>query len=179
MSIVEFIKFEGITPKLMNLLNYDKLICRINQQDKVISLLQKLDWSLPEDEQESAMIIIMDMFDAEDYGLLIIAGNKNTWFNAVRILKAIGYPKNKNALPSLTLLLQDLSWPGAEDSMYVLKEAGKEALIPLLEIVIESAADSSDFIWLAGMKQFVAFAQLKKSDFFNQNIYDLLQYAEW
>ena len=172
------IEFGGESPELRNLLNYDKLAKRVDQRDEIISLVQKLDWTLPEDVQEKAINTLIDTVHEDDYDLLIIAGHKFTWPNTIRVLNMAGYPKNKKALPSLFLLFQDLNWPGALEGMHVLIESDKGTLIPLLEIAIKSAFFSKDYIWLAGIKQFVEFAKISKSDFVNSNVYDLLEHAE-
>jgi len=60
----------------------------------------------------------------------------------------------------------------------VLKEVDKCILIPIIEIAISEAFNSSDFMWLAGIKYFLDIAGYIKSDFVNVNVYDLLKYAD-
>ena len=166
-------------PRFRNLLNYDKLIERMSRQDGIMSLINKLDWSLSKDEQVSAIKILIDTIDEDDCDLLLIAGGKQTWHNSIIVLKDVGYPRNKKALPSLILLLQDINWPGASEGMALLKGVAPDVLIPLLEVAIEEGYNSCDFIWLAGIKHFLTIAQINKTDFINHDVYELLEYADW
>jgi len=166
-------------PKYKELINYDNLISRLSQQNELITLINEFNLNLSDDEQERIVDILLDKVDEGDYDLLIDAGHKHTWPGTVRMLIKAGYPKNKKALPSLILLLQDINWPGAIEGMSALKEADKDVLIPLLEIAIEDAFNSNDYIWLAGIEDFLSFAQINKSDFTDEAIYGLLEYAEF
>jgi len=143
------------------MLNYDSVASRIKQSDKIPSLMSMLHWNISNDEATSTITQLLDVLCDDDYDMLMLAGHKHTWRNTVKLIAAAGYPKNKKALPSLVLQLQDLNWPGANEGMHVLKmahEADKDVLIPILEAAIESAFVDSDFIWLAGIKQFLALA---------------------
>ena len=108
-------------PRFRKLINYDKLIERVAQRDEIIQLVQDLETGLPEEVQKNSIEKILKIVD--DYDLLILAGHKHTYPATVQLLKDVGYPKNKKALPSLVLLLQDTNWPGAVEGMSVLKEA--------------------------------------------------------
>lgn len=165
-------------PKFRELLNYDKLIERVKQKDEIISLVSKLHWGMPEEVQKYAIKMIENTVNEDDYDLLIISGHTFTRPNIVEILKDAGYPKNRKALPSLILLLQDLNWPGAVEGMSVMKDAGKSALVPMLEIAIEEAHNTNDEDWLGWIKQFLEFAEINKSDFVNCEVYDLLEHVE-
>ena len=171
--------FDGLSPKLKHLLNYDNVSRRINQRDEIVSLVQKLSCILPMDVQEKAISTLICILGENDYDLLIIAGHKYTWLNTIKILSMAKYPKNQKALPSLLLLFQDLNWPGAIEGMHVLIKADKNILIPMIETAIESAFNSEDYMWLAGLKYFVEFAQITKDDFNEHNIHKMLEYAKW
>ena len=164
-------------PRFRELLNYDKLIARVIEQDEIISLVNKLNWNFPEYEQKDAIKILKNIVHEDDYDLLIISGHKYTWPNTVEILKEAGYPKNRKALPSLILLLQDINWPGAREGMSVLKESDKKVLIPMLEIAIEEAYNTNDVEWLTWIKEFLEFAEINKADFVNCEVYGLLKHA--
>jgi len=166
-------------PRFRKLLNYDKFIEKVRQHDEIVSLVCKLHWDMPEDVQKNAIKTIKEEVDENDYDLLILSGYIFTWPNVVGILKEVGYPKNKKALPSLILLLQDLNWPGAREGMSVLKEADKSYLIPILEVAIEEAYNTNDGNWLAWIKEFLEFAEINRIDFINCKVYDLLEYADW
>jgi len=166
-------------PKFRGLLNYDKVLEKIKQQDEIILLVDNLDWGLSQEEQGNAIKKLLEIVSEDDYDLLLIAGNKRTWHNAVQVIREAGYPKNKKALPSLVLLLQDLNWPGVNEGMVILKDAGKDTLIPILETAIEEGFSSNDYTWLAGIRHFLEFAEIKKHDFKNYDTYDLLKYSEW
>ena len=121
----------------------------------------------------------MSIAEDDDYSLLLTIGGKSTWDNAVRIIKCVGYPKNKQALPSIALLFQDLNWPGAYESIEILKEIDKKVFLPIIEAAIEEAFKCKDYMWLGGIKQFIEDAKICKNDFEDNNMYDLLAYADW
>jgi len=166
-------------PRFRKLLNYDKLIEKVAQRDEIIQLVENLKCGLSENELGNTVEKILNTVDEDDFDLLIIAGHKFTYPNTVQLLKNVGYPKNKKALPSLILLLQDLNWPGAFDGMNVLKEADTSILMPMLELAITEAFSSNDFIWLGGIKHFLEFAHINKTHFIDSTVYKLLEYADY
>lgn len=147
--------------------------------NKMLELIKMLDWSLPRSEQKGAFKELLSVVDASNSDLLIQPMLKGTWYNAVLLTKAIGYSKNERALKSLIWLLQDLSWPGTYQAILILKKVDKSVLIPLLESAISEAFQSNDFMWLAGIKQFLFIAQIYKLDFVNSDIHDLLLFADF
>ena len=173
---------DNLSAKFKEILNYSNVIERIMQDDKITTFVNMLHWNLQESEVNSIIRRKIDLIDASDYDMLLLAGQKHTWSNTVKFIAAAGYPKNKKALPSLVLLLQDLNWPGANDGMRVLKAAHMKdstVSIPILEAAIESAFIDNDTIWLAWIKHFLKYAQIDRSCFINHDIYDLLKHAEW
>jgi len=170
-------------PRFRELLNYDKLIEKVRQKDDILSIVDELiDWGPSENEQEAAIKEVLALVTEDDYDLLVIAGGKHTWTNTVRLLKSVGYPRNKKALPSLILLLRDLNWPGTREGMEALKnanDADKNVLIPILEIAIEEAYNTDDGNWLAWIREFLEFAQIDEIAFTTHEVYSLLNCADW
>ncbi|MCL2571925.1 MAG: hypothetical protein FWE11_05935 [Defluviitaleaceae bacterium] len=171
--------FDGIAPSFGELIGSKKITDCVQQYDDISKLVGNLDWNMPKCEQEKAIGKILNTVNEDDYDLLILLGNKNSWLNIVKIIEAMGYPKNKKALPSLILLLQDLNWPGANEGIGILKNIEHEVLVPMLEAAIESAAMSCDYMWLAGIKQFLRLAHITKQKFINQDLFEELKNADW
>jgi len=178
MKLESSVFFHNLSHEFKELMGCDKLINNIGRYEEIASLVSELDYCLQENEQ-AAYAMMRDMLMEDDYYLLIPAGGKHTWCSTVKLIEAVGYPQNKKALPSLLLLLQDLNWPDAKEGMHVLKSAGKEAVMPLLEAAIKSAAAFGDTVWLAWIKHFMEFAHICEGDFANHDAFTLLQYAEW
>ena len=51
---------------------------------------------------------------------------------AVRVIRAIGYPRNKSAMPQLIYLIGDLNSPAWTESAQTLLEMGTESVVPVL-----------------------------------------------
>ena len=154
-TIKEMKHFCMTFPNFSQLLGYEKMIKQIIEHDEIIKLVHDLDWNLSKQIQESAVSKLVNQINSLDTYLLIHPFNKCTWHNAVRVIELLGYPKNKNALPSLIYLLQDLNWPGNEKGMNILSKIDRNELIPLLEIAIKDSFNANDLTWLAGIKHFL------------------------
>lgn len=80
---------------------------------------------------------------------------KCTWENAVSVLKKMGYPRNKKALPKLIWLLQDINWPGSMQAVEIIKGFDKsEIIIPVINAVKE-ACKEKDYMWIGGLKMII------------------------
>jgi len=169
-------------PAFAVLLGYDKIIERITEGDVITELIQNLSWSLPDDVQKNAMEKVKNFITASDADMLVLPLwkiGKSTWHNAVNVVEALGYPKNKKAMPSLIFLLQDTNWPGASQGMSILSKIDRSELIALLEVAIKDAYKGNDFDWLAGIKLLLESYEIPKSDFVNHDMFDLLKFASW
>lgn len=76
------------------------------ENEEIISHVYQLNWHLPKKIQEEAMSVLK-LIPPEKADLLIPKYGKECWENGVAILKEIGNPRNKKALPKLAALLQD------------------------------------------------------------------------
>ena len=143
-------------------------------------LIEDLDPSLSEGIQKSAMSKLMNV--KSQFYYLLFSGGKHTWPNAVKIIRQIGYPENKSAIPSLFKLLIDVNWPGAIEAMELLaeiKEKNKLTLIKGLEEAICKAYSDGELCWLWGINHFVKYyAKLKEEDFLDSDIFRLLKYGD-
>jgi hypothetical protein len=143
-----------------------------------MKLVENLDWSLPKEIQQNAMDQLIKI-DPNKCDLLMQEMMKPTWHNSTLVIKEIGYPLNKKAIPTLLFLLQDLNWPGVKTAFEILQAVDKSYLVPLLEQNIEEAFNEEDYMWLGGIKYFVISSKIMRNDFQNPGIYDLLRYSDY
>lgn len=145
--------------------------------NETINIIKKyvnnLDWTKPANVQEEA-ILYLSSVDPQYQSFVFDKEQKHTWENAVRIIKNVGYPKNKDNIPQLIWLLKDVNWPGALDAIDILKELDRKLVIPLIEENTLIAHAEKDEMWLFGLKMFVEAAGYKKDDFSNQCCFSLL-----
>jgi hypothetical protein len=146
--------------------------------NNVDELVKDLDWGLPTEVQENAFNSLKAMTSL-DTGKLINWNMKGTWENTVLLIDEIGYPSNKQSLPCLLELLQDMSWPGAIQSINVLKKINKAVLIPIVEKAIKKAYIEEDYMWLGGIKSMVKEIGLSKEQFIDKKVSDMLTYADF
>jgi len=165
-------------PQLKRFLNYARIVERVEQQDEIVKLVHRFNWSLPQEVQDDAVKKFLDLAEEEDYALLPIIGEKRTWENATHAIKSAGYPKNKQALPGLMFLFQDINWPGALESVAILKDIDRRVVMPFIAAAIKDAFDSKDYQWLWGIRCFLNDAQICKSEFEEEDVYDLLAHAD-
>jgi HEAT repeat protein len=119
-------------------------------------LLSNLNWNLPLEVQEGAIKSITEVIDEQKAKILVQFGSKALWENEARILKNIGYPKNKYTIPGLLEWLQDLNWPGALISMEALIAIEDEILAPYVENAIINAAGDNDVTWKDSLKELLS-----------------------
>lgn len=146
--------------------------------ERVKELLKSLDWNFPPEIQQNA-IDILSKVDETYYPLLFDWSSKSTWENSVKIVKQIGFPQNKILLANLFTLLQDINWPGANSAINVLKDIDKQYLLPKLEEYIKLAYQTSDDMWLGGLKRLTMACHLTEKDFSSTEIYDMLKYSNF
>jgi len=145
---------------------------------EINQLIKNLSWDLPEDTQLNAIQKLLEI-EPENCNLLLNPMLKATWENATLVIEKIGYPRNKAAIPSLLELFQDLNWPGVEKAFTILSQVDKCDLIPLIEDAIMKAYVEKDYIWLAGIKEFLRSSGINENHFYKKDIYKLLLYADF
>lgn len=118
------------------------------------TLLQKLSWDKDTNTQQKAIQELIQM-DEKDILKLIQLKDKKHWNNAALVLKQIGYPGNKLAIPRLIEWLKDMNWPGAWTALETLLVIDNSILLPYIENALEKALQENDEMWLMGLKELV------------------------
>lgn len=142
-------------------------------------LVENLSWNKSVEIQNEAINILSEYIEDDEVSQLITCFNKPCWHNAVLILKKIGFPRNKQAIPCLIWLFQDTNWPGVDISLEVLGTIEIKEIIPHIENALFKAAAKEDFIWIAGIKGLVNHLKMNNTDFSSMEAYKLLELAEW
>ncbi|ODG91545.1 hypothetical protein BED47_07790 [Gottfriedia luciferensis] len=138
---------------------------------EIIYHVYNLNWLLPKDIQEDSFEILSQI-NPDKTHLLIPKYGKSCWLNGVLLIKKIGYPNNKKALPKLAGLLQDRNWPGALESIKIFREIGKEVSVPYIEVEIENALQCNDTDWLEHLLFACDSLCIERDDFNNKSNYD-------
>jgi len=112
-----------------------------------------LNWNNPEYIQEKAIEKLSKISGSE---VILLAKqselcNKYCWHNATIVLKNIGYPRNKLAIPYLMDWLKDINWPGITTIIQLFKEIDTEILLPYIKVAIDDALKDEDELWAYGM----------------------------
>lgn len=147
-------------------------------REETSKLVKELDWSQPKSVQEHA-IAALTKTEESNYDLLLNKDMKFTWENAVKVIKNIGYPKNKSLIPDLIWLLLDVNWPGAWESVEMLSKIDKKTVIPYLENALHEADADNDYMWIGGIKCVVDIGGLTADDFSDKSAYDILKKADF
>ncbi|MGD6843973.1 hypothetical protein ACQCVH_15790 [Bacillus infantis] len=140
------------------------------EDEEIIYHVYNLNWHLPEETQKEAADILLQL-PADKVGMIIPKYGKACWENGVAVIKKIGYPKNKKALPRLAGLLQDRNWPGAQESIEIFRDLGKEISSPYIERECDEAIICGDHDWLEHLYYAVESLGLELADFQNEETY--------
>lgn len=141
-------------------------------------LIKALKWDVNEDEQKIAFDKLA-YIEPELVEVLLQPINKDYWENAAKVLKLIGYPRNKLAIPGLLEWLQDMNWPGAIEAKEALMEVEKNILIPYIEKALLNAKEQDDTVWIAWIKELIIELHITEQDFSDIQNYKILELAEW
>ncbi len=147
-------------------------------KDDAVKYVRELDWSYPIETQDKAMDFLSKA-DDEYIGLIFDKKLKSTWENAVKVIKKIGFPKNKPLLSELVWLLQDINWPGAAGAMEILSSTEKTAVIPIIEEALLKADAKNDSMWIGGINLVVKKAGYISADFSDENMLKILKKADF
>lgn len=71
--------------------------------------------------------------------------------NGVKLLKNLGYPANRVGTQFLFDCLRDIQKPYFEDAVIVLEKYPADELIPIIESHVETAHNTEDVLWGAGL----------------------------
>ncbi|WP_025025463.1 hypothetical protein [Caldalkalibacillus mannanilyticus] len=134
-------------------------------KDEILTLIDQLNWIHPQELQQETIRLLTQIED-KYVGLLIQDMKKETWENAVIVLEKIGFPRNKEALPKMIFLLQDINWPGALQAVDILKK-----IDPIYWIhYVEQAILESDPQWMYGIHYLLEKANVTE-DMMNKGVY--------
>lgn len=100
--------------------------------------LQDLSWDKDKRLQEEAVKYFSND-ESLDFNILLKIAPKKTMANLVEIITNKRVEEQYKSINGLLYLLQDLSWPGSEQAMSLLKTFPKEILLPHLENTLKEA----------------------------------------
>lgn len=147
-------------------------------KDDIVKYVHELDWSYPVETQNEA-IDILSRIDGEYLCFVFDKNQKATWENAVKVIRKIGFPKNRPLLSDLVWLLQDINWPGALDAIEILSSIEKTIIIPIIEKALLTANSNGDSMWIAGISLLVKKGEYKSIDFSDEKIYEILKKVDF
>ncbi|AKL95054.1 hypothetical protein CACET_c16050 [Clostridium aceticum] len=144
--------------------------------EDIEKFIRDLNWNNPKDITDKA---IQELLKVNEEEAVLLANqsndlcNKSCWHNASIVLKEIGYPRNRLALPYLMNWFQDVNWPGVPVVVELLKDIDIETLVPHIKHAMEKALRDNDSFWAFGilylLKELnISNSKLKESNLFNQ-----------
>ncbi len=138
--------------------------------------ISDLNWHNPESIQENA---VKELSEIDENEAVLLAQqselyNKFCWHNASIVLKNIGYPRNRLAIPYLMEWFKDVNWPGIQTIIQLLKEIDVKILLPHIKNAIQQAIKERDDLWAYGLVYLVSELGIPKSDLEERNLYDNL-----
>lgn len=140
--------------------------------------LQDLSWDKDKRLQEEAVKYFSND-ESLDFNILLKIAPKKTMANLVEIITNKRVEEQHKSINGLLYLLQDLSWPGSEQAMSLLKTFPKEILLPHLENTLKEAGKKNDDNWLGNLKMLVKYHSFTKDDFKNIDFIQILEKAAW
>lgn len=106
---------------------------------------------------------------------IIQENDKCVWEKLVEVIAEKLYPANFSAVNGLLFLLKDLSWPGAEKGLELLKSFPREKLLPPLENALNEAFLLKDDIWVTNLNLLIRHFNYVQTDFSYINLTDVLK----
>ncbi|WP_342537612.1 hypothetical protein MKY15_11740 [Sporosarcina sp. FSL K6-1540] len=146
------------------------------EDEEIIYYVYNLNWHLPQEIQDEAMEILSEI-QPEKVGFIIPKYGKPCWQNGVGIIKDMGYPRNKEALPKLASLLQDRNWPGALEAIETFEQLGKKISVPHIEKECVEAIKCNNNDWLEHLYFATESLDITELDFSNPVTYQLMKKA--
>ena len=143
-----------------------------------MSKLEDLSWDKDKRIQEEA-IKYFSNDESFDFNILIKEAPKELMGNLVEIIINKEVDEQYKSIGGLLYLLQDLSWPGSEKAMSLLKTFPKEILLPCLENTLKEADIENDDNWLGNLKMLIKYHSFMKDDFINIDLIHILNKAAW
>ena len=143
-----------------------------------MSKLQHLNWNQDKRLQDEA-IKYFSIDENFDFNNLIKDAPKEQMGNLVEIIENKKIEEQYKSIDGLLYLLQDLSWPGSERAMTLLKTFPKKILLPYLENALKEANKENDDNWLGNLKMLINYHSFTKDDFTNVDLEQVLEKAAW
>lgn len=140
--------------------------------------LEDLSWDKDKKTQEEA-ISFFSNDDSFNFNQLIKESPKKIMSNLVEVMTNKKIGEQYQSIKGLLYLLKDLSWPGSEKAMSLLKSYPKEALLPDLENTLKEASQENDDNWLGNLKMLIKYHLLTKNDFKSLDLMQVLEKAAW
>lgn len=145
--------------------------------ENVEKLIHDLSWDKPQDVRERAVQELMQVSE-EEVVLLAHQSNelcsKECWEDAALVLKRIGYPRNRLAIPYLMKWFMDVNWPGVETVIEILKDVDIDIIMPFIEAAAKQAVNEKDADWCFGLVYLMERLGMKGVEFKDKNLYEEL-----
>ena len=143
-----------------------------------MSKFQNLSWKQDKRLQDEA-IKYFSSDENFDFNNFIKDAPKEQMANLVEIIANKKFEEQYKSIDGLLYLLQDLSWPGSEKAMTLLKTFPKKILLPYLENALKEANKENDDNWLGNLKMLINYHSFTKGDFKNIDLIQVLEKAAW
>ena len=143
-----------------------------------MSKFQDLSWKQDKRLQDEA-IKYFSSYENFDFNNFIKDAPKEQMANLVEIIANKKFEEQYKSIDGLLYLLQDLSWPGSEKAMTLLKTFPKKILLPYLENALKEANKENDDNWLGNLKMLINYHSFTKDDFKNVDLEQVLEKAAW
>ncbi|NGP46481.1 hypothetical protein G4V62_16560 [Bacillaceae bacterium SIJ1] len=143
-------------------------------EEYITYLVYNVNWRLPDSIQKEALEELRHIHPDQVHLLLPHYG-KDTWGNATQLLRELGFPRNKKAIPGLLGLCQDPRWPGFNTVCELFTSIGKETMLPYVERALAHAIEEGDEQWVDGLLQACQAFHLTVADFSQTSIREALR----
>lgn len=143
-----------------------------------MSKFQNLSWKQDKRLQDEA-IKYFSSDENFDFNNFIKDAPKEQMANLVEIIANKKFEEQYKSIDGLLYLLQDLSWPGSEKAMTLLKTFPKKILLLYLENALKEANKENDDNWLGNLKMLINYHSFTKDDFKNVDLEQVLEKAAW
>lgn len=144
------------------------------KDEEIMYYVHNLNWHLPERIQKEA-IQILSQLPPDKVDLLLSEYRKEYFENAVSILRKMGYPRNRKALPQLADLLEDRNVPGALEAIELFRDLGKAISTPYIEIECQKALQPLNEDWLEHLYFACDSLGITEENFSDKNAYRIMK----
>ena len=143
------------------------------EDEAIKDYVKKLNWHLPLKIQGKSIGILSEL--SPDKVDLLVTYKNECMENVVAILRKMGYPRNKKALPRLAGLLEDRNCAGALEAIETFRDLGKTISTPYIETECEKALHPINADWLEHLYFACDSLGITEEDFLNKNTYRIMK----